>query len=58
MKKDIELGEIQKERDILDCMIGDAISKGIRISKDETILKQSQKLNKLIERYHKVKSEI
>jgi hypothetical protein len=57
MKKDNDVNEIQKERSILDNMIEDAISKGIRISKDEAILKQSQKLNKLIARYHKAKTE-
>jgi hypothetical protein len=57
MKKDNDVNEIQKERSILDNMIEDAIRKGIRISKDEAILKQSQKLNKLIARYHKSKTE-
>ncbi len=58
MKKDIGVNEIQKERCILDGMIEDAIRRGIRISKDEAILKQSQKLNKLITRYHKEKTDL
>lgn len=58
MKKDIDVNEIQKERSVLDDMIEDAIHKGIRISKDEAILKQSQKLNKLITKYHKSKTEM
>ncbi len=57
MKKDMDVNEIQKERYILDAMIEDAIRRGVRISKDEAILKQSQKLNKLISRYHKEKSD-
>lgn len=58
MKKDDGVNEIQKERCILDAMIEDAISRGVRISKDEAILKQSQKLNKLISKYHKEKTDI
>jgi len=58
MKKDIDVCDIQKERDILDGMIEDAIHKGIRISKNEAILKQSLKLNKLIAKYHRAKTEI
>jgi|GEM_PF-2226628 len=58
MKKNIDLNDIQKEREILDCMIEDAIRQGIRISRDEAILKQSQKLNRLISKYQKAKTEL
>lgn len=58
MKKDIDLNDIQNERSILDEMIEDAIRRGVRISKDEAILKQSQKLNKLITKYHKLKTDM
>ena len=57
MKKEIELTELQKEGSILDGMIEDAIKKGKRISRDDAILKQSHKLNRLIAKYHKEQSD-
>ncbi len=53
MNKLNSFDELQKERSILDSMIEQAIKDGIRISKDEAILKQSQKVNKLVSKYHK-----